>query len=77
MRVYNNSRRQVWHYNRADFELAADLSDHYLDTLIDPSDVNFSWNKWKLAFLEIMAICIPRTQEAQSAMADKIPRTVD
>ena len=59
--VQNNSRRQVWHYNRADFELATDLlADRDLDTLIDPSDINLSWNKWKEAFLEIMAICIPR-----------------
>ena len=62
VRVQNNPRRQVWHYNRADFNLAIDLlSDRNLDALIEPSDVNLSWSKWKYSFLEVMDICIPKS----------------
>ena len=73
VRVQNNPRRQVWHYNRADFNLAIYLlSDRNLDALIEPSDFNISWTKWKYSFLEVMDICIPKSYlpKRQSAVAD-------
>ena len=46
----------------ADFTLAINLlSDRNLDALIEPSDVNLSWSKWKYSFLEVMDICIPKS----------------
>ena len=75
VRVQNNPRRQVWHYNRADFNLAIDLlSDRNLDALIEPSDVNLSWSKLVEIFLSrsnghLYSKELP-TQKTQSAVAD-------
>ena len=82
VRVQNNPRRQVWHYNRADFNLAIDLlSDRNLDALIEPSDVNLSWSKLVEIFLSrsnghLYSKELP-TQKTQSAVADQIPHTTD
>ena len=60
--VQNNPRRQIWHYARADFELASNiLSNLDLASIMDTNDIHQSWEKWKEAFLSTMESCIPKS----------------
>ena len=49
--VRNNTRRQVWRYAQADFDLASLLlSNLDLEATLDPNNISISWNRWKHFF---------------------------
>ena len=53
--------RRVWRYKHADFERANELlCDLDLDSILDPTNIQTSWRRFKSAFLEIMEHCVPR-----------------
>ena len=57
--VRNNTRRQVWRYAQADFDLASLLlSNLDLEATLDPNNISISWNRWKHFFLEVMKASI-------------------
>ena len=54
-------RRCVWRYHHADFERANNLlCDVELEEMLDPSNIQISWSRFKTTFLDIMEQCIPR-----------------
>ena len=53
--------RTVWRYSLADWDRACELIEATdWNSLLDHSDINVSWNKWKSAFMNIMEECIPK-----------------
>ena len=59
-RSMNSSRRKVWRYAHANFDLASTmLSNCDLNTILEPNDINISWDCWKKFFLDVMERCIP------------------
>ena len=55
-------RRQVWRYKHADFIKANDIScDIVTSDILDPTDIQISWSRFKRIFLEVMEECIPRS----------------
>ena len=59
-RSMNPSRRQVWRYTHANFDLASImLSNCDLNAILEPNDINLSWDRWKEIFLDVMERCIP------------------
>ena len=79
--VQNNPRRQIWHYARADFELASNiLSNLDLASIMDTNDIHQSWEKVEGSFLKHYGVLYPQvyfTKEAQPALAIKITHSVN
>ena len=60
--LMRNTRRQIWRYAHANFDLASILlSNLDLDSILDLNDVNLSWNRWKDCFMDVMNRCITTT----------------
>ena len=53
--------RTVWRYSLADWEKACELIDATdWMSLLNSSDIDDSWNRWRTTFLHIMEECIPK-----------------
>ena len=47
----------VWRYKHANFEKASRLNESLDNTsILDPNDIDYSWEKWRFEFLCIMEV---------------------
>ena len=54
------SRRKLWKYDQADFDLAAEMINNTdWDSLLS-DNIHSSWKNWHTRFMEIMHSCIPQ-----------------
>ena len=52
--IKSNTCRKIWRYAQADFDSASLLlSSLDLNTVLDPININISWNHWKSFFLDV------------------------
>ena len=57
------TRRSIWRYSHADFEMACCLLDDLnTENIFDSSSIEISWARWKKAFMDIMERCIPKAE---------------
>ena len=55
------SRRTVWRYKHANFEKANRLIESLdMTSILDPNDIDYSWENWRVEFLRIMDECVPK-----------------
>ena len=61
VRAKGLSRRTVWRYTHANFEKANRLIESLdMSSILDPNDIDRSWEKWRAEFLRIMDECVPK-----------------
>ena len=54
--------RTVWRYNFANFDLSNDLlCNTDFNEILDPSDIQESWTRFRETFLAVMEQCIPKS----------------
>ena len=59
-RTCSTSKRKLWRYSWADFDLAAEMINNTdWDSLLS-DNINTSWKSWHSKFMEIMHNCIPQ-----------------
>jgi len=55
------SRRTVWRYTHANFEKANRLIESLdMSSILNPNDIDRSWENWRAEFLHIMDKCVPK-----------------
>ena len=54
------SKRRIWRYAYANFDLANKMLTAIDWTILSSPDVNTTWLNWHSKFLQVMEECIPR-----------------
>jgi len=61
VRAKRLSRRTVWRYTHANFEKANRLIESLdMSSILNPNDIDRSWENWRAEFLHIMDKCVPK-----------------
>jgi len=61
VRATELSPRTMWRYTHANFEKPNRLIESLdMSSILDPNDIDHSWEKWRAEFLCIMDECVPK-----------------